>query len=229
MFVLPTMCKEIKEKFLKKKKITKGIIHSKPNSKGPKHGLQEQPGTMLWHHLQDAIMGCHVCVFIGLYNYAVRPKFIFRMEGRGTDCACIPTGAWLQRTTLSHAPRDADLRLPSLHRSTHQFLPWIFRFILWVFHLTCTPACHVQAWSPQQSAEDFKSPGTGVMDSGELPCQCWESNLYPLQGEVFLILWIIFPVHESISLRQPDSLFLFPLLPTSLCFLFLGNLSIPCK
>lgn len=31
--------------------------------------------------------------------------------------------------------------------------------------------------------EGVGSPGIGVTDSGEPPCECWESNTGPLEGQ----------------------------------------------
>lgn len=40
------------------------------------------------------------------------------------------------------------------------------------------PACmHVHAWCSQRLEEGIKSPGTGVVDSSELPGEFWELNL----------------------------------------------------
>jgi hypothetical protein len=37
-----------------------------------------------------------------------------------------------------------------------------------------------------ESEGDSRSPGTGVMDSFELPCKCWESNLDLVQKQLLL-------------------------------------------
>jgi hypothetical protein len=35
--------------------------------------------------------------------------------------------------------------------------------------------------------EDVRSPGTGVVDSCELPCGCWKLNLGPLEEQPMLL------------------------------------------
>ena len=52
-------------------------------------------------------------------------------------------------------------------------------YSLWVF---CLHVC-VCTVCPQRSDESIRFPGTGVTDSCELPCGCWESNPGPLQEQ----------------------------------------------
>lgn len=55
-----------------------------------------------------------------------------------------------------------------------------------VFFPECIGAHYVCAWYPRRSEEGTGCPGTGLMDSCEPPCGCWESNLDPLQQQVLL-------------------------------------------
>ena len=42
---------------------------------------------------------------------------------------------------------------------------------------------------PKRSLEeDIGFPGTGVTDSFEPPCQCWELNLSPVEGQSVLLI-----------------------------------------
>lgn len=45
---------------------------------------------------------------------------------------------------------------------------------------------HMQAWCPQKS-EGVRSPGIGIIDVCELPCECWELNMGPPQKEQVLL------------------------------------------
>lgn len=45
----------------------------------------------------------------------------------------------------------------------------------------CLHVHHMQALRP---AEGFRSPGTGITDVCEPPCECWESKLNPLEQPV---------------------------------------------
>lgn len=183
---------------------------------------------MLWHHLQDVITGLHVFVLIGLYNYAVPPKI--KMKGEKTDCVCIQTGAWLQHTTLSHAPRGADLWLASLGRSMHLFSSWIYRFILWVFclHVCLHATCKLGARSNQRRTLnalelEFRTAVSCHVSAGNRTyILCKEKYFYPLNH--LSSPWVNF-----LKTTRYSPFFLFPLLPTSLCFLFLENLSTLCK
>jgi len=65
----------------------------------------------------------------------------------------------------------------------------------------------------QSPEEGIRSPGTGVRDSCELPCGCWESNTSPL--EEISVLLIIEPSPQS------------PLLSLLLHFVPLALVSIP--
>ena len=53
----------------------------------------------------------------------------------------------------------------------------------------CLPACmhvyHMYAWCLKMPEGGIRSSGTGVMDGSEPPCWCWESNLGPLEEQVF--------------------------------------------
>ena len=40
---------------------------------------------------------------------------------------------------------------------------------------------------PQRPEEGIGSPGTGVRDSCKPPCECWELNLDPLEGQQVLL------------------------------------------
>lgn len=42
---------------------------------------------------------------------------------------------------------------------------------------------HGWAECPQKPGESIGTPGTGVQDSCELPCECWESNLASLEEQ----------------------------------------------
>lgn len=43
---------------------------------------------------------------------------------------------------------------------------------------------HVRVLRPE---EDVGFPGTGIVDSCELPCGCWELNLSPLEEQPVLL------------------------------------------
>lgn len=58
----------------------------------------------------------------------------------------------------------------------------------------------VHAWCPSRAKEVVRSPGTGVTDAHEPPCECWELNLGPLQELQVLLA-------TELSL-QPQQLFL---------------------
>ena len=45
---------------------------------------------------------------------------------------------------------------------------------------------HMHAWCPGRP-ESYKSSRTGVPDSCELPCGCWELNLGPLEKQPVLL------------------------------------------
>ena len=47
---------------------------------------------------------------------------------------------------------------------------------------SCMSVCHVQA-KPTEVRRGIGSPGTGVRDSCELPCRCWESSLGSLEEQ----------------------------------------------
>ena len=50
-------------------------------------------------------------------------------------------------------------------------------------------------------SEGARSPGTGVTDSGELPCGCWELNSGPLQEQPVLLTAEQFLGTETLSLK----------------------------
>jgi hypothetical protein len=54
---------------------------------------------------------------------------------------------------------------------------------IFAFRAVCVPyECLIT-----MEVKRYQIPGTGVTDRRELPCECWESNLGPLQEqEVFL-------------------------------------------
>lgn len=63
------------------------------------------------------------------------------------------------------------------------------------FFSACIGAHYVYAWYPWRSEEGTGYPGTGIMDSYESPCGCWESNSDPLQQQQVLLttepsLWL---------------------------------------
>ena len=39
----------------------------------------------------------------------------------------------------------------------------------------------------QRPKEELRCPGTGITDSCELPCGCWESNQNTLEGQPVLL------------------------------------------
>lgn len=55
-------------------------------------------------------------------------------------------------------------------------------------------------WYPWRSEEDTGCPGTGIMDSYEPPCGCWESNPDPLQQQQVLLT-------TEPSLRAPKTVY----------------------
>lgn len=63
-------------------------------------------------------------------------------------------------------------------------------FLLLFYVMKCSFACiHVHylcAWHLQKAEEDIGSSGNGVRGSCELPCECWESNLGPLEEQPVL-------------------------------------------
>lgn len=183
---------------------------------------------MLGHHLQDIIMGLHVFIFIGLYNYAVPPKI--KMKGE-TQIACVSrqvggcsTLHWVM------LPEVQILWLASLHRSMHQFSSWIFRFIFWVFclHVRLHAKCKLGACNNQRRTlnalelELWTSVSCHVSAGNRTCILCKEKYFYPLNH--LSSPWVNF-----LKTTRYSPFFLFPLLPTSLCFLFLENLSTPCK
>ena len=46
---------------------------------------------------------------------------------------------------------------------------------------------HVHACYPYRAEEGIRSPATGVRDSCEPPCGCWELNPNPLQAQQVLL------------------------------------------
>lgn len=50
----------------------------------------------------------------------------------------------------------------------------------------CMTVYYVCGWCSLWSEEGIGSPGTGVVGGYELPCECWESNLGPLQEQMLL-------------------------------------------
>lgn len=222
MFVFPTMCKEIKEKFLKKKK-RKGIIHSKPNSKGPK---QEQPGTVLWHHLQDIIMGCHVFVFIGLHNYAVPPKI--KMKGE-TQIACV--SQQVHGCSTLHWVMLPEVQICDMPVSTEactsfplEFLDLFCECFAYMYACMCKLGAHSNQRRTLNALElELWTAVSCHVSAGNRTCiLCKDKYFYPLNH--LSSPWVNF-----LKTTRQSPFFLFPLLPTSLCFLFLENLSTPCK
>ena len=67
-------------------------------------------------------------------------------------------------------------------------------------HMGVLPACvsvhHVCA-VPVEARRGCHIPGTGVTDSCELLCGCWELNLGPLEEQRVLLTRVIFPVPWS--------------------------------
>ena len=51
----------------------------------------------------------------------------------------------------------------------------------------CLSMYHVCAWCLWWPEEGIGSPGTGVTDSCELPCGCWELNPGPLEEQSVLL------------------------------------------
>lgn len=72
----------------------------------------------------------------------------------------------------------------------------IFRDLLYVY-VCVLPACmfvyHVCVWYLQKSEESIRSGESGVIDLCELLYGCCESNLRPLQEQVFLTTKAISP------------------------------------
>ena len=63
--------------------------------------------------------------------------------------------------------------------------PLAFTLCVWVLCLhMCLYSMHVQ--DTQKPEEGVRSPGTGVIDSCEPPCVCWESNLGPVEKQPVL-------------------------------------------
>jgi hypothetical protein len=63
-----------------------------------------------------------------------------------------------------------------IHNYFYNFLNDYFYFILWA--LFCLHVC---------LCEGVGSSGTGIIDSYELPCRYWESNLGPLEEQPELL------------------------------------------
>ena len=55
------------------------------------------------------------------------------------------------------------------------------------FAPTCMLAYHVCAWCPWRLGKGIGSSTTGVTDSCEPSCGCWESNLGPLEKQPVLL------------------------------------------
>jgi hypothetical protein len=41
---------------------------------------------------------------------------------------------------------------------------------------------HLHDWCPWKAEEGVRPPGIEIVDSCDLPCGCWESNLGPMKG-----------------------------------------------
>jgi hypothetical protein len=62
----------------------------------------------------------------------------------------------------------------------------LFYFILWVLYISFY-VHHLHAWGLQKPEEGDRSPGTGITEDSELPCECWKPSPGLLEGRpVFL-------------------------------------------
>lgn len=60
--------------------------------------------------------------------------------------------------------------------------------LFYVVHVVVLHVCAPQAClEPTKVKRGYQSPGTGIVDSCELPCQYWESNPGPLQEQPVLL------------------------------------------
>jgi hypothetical protein len=65
--------------------------------------------------------------------------------------------------------------------------------------LLCMCVHHIHVWNLQKQEEDIGWPETGVTDSCEPPCEFWELNLSPLEGQSVLL------TATKTSLQSPSS------------------------
>lgn len=66
-------------------------------------------------------------------------------------------------------------------------LKFIFYFVSINVCLYFVHVHHICAWFPERPEKEVGSYGTGVPDSCEKPCRCWESNPSPLEDHLVLL------------------------------------------
>lgn len=64
--------------------------------------------------------------------------------------------------------------------------------------LICVYVYYTPAWCPQWSEKGFRFPGTGVNNSCEPPCECYEMNLGPLKKQQ--IQWLSYLQLHTVKL-----------------------------
>ena len=100
-----------------------------------------------------------------------------------------PSGGWLTRSKV----------LPCKKLRHWRIILSKFFYLFTLLHMSILPACmsvhRVHAWYPWNSEEDTRSLGTGVINSWELPCECWELNMALSERAVSALNYgAIFPV-----------------------------------